>query len=235
MEKNSHSDLYEVVKLIEEKSKNEKMNLNEIRKRLNSQIRIRIVQKDEMIAYQVKPAPYVYYVIQGSYFHYRISKQGQNNFLSVENAPQWMGIDKVVDGEHANDTGDKALQECIVLDIKADYFEKCIKTDGEFAHYIIKNLLQKMAKISCKSDRILFNSTKEHLMFYILEYWDRNAKSSEVCRVDVKNEYIAEEIGISTRTLYRTLNILKSEDLITVKKGCIVVNSSQIERIRKSF
>lgn len=235
MGKNNYFDLYEIVKLVEEKSRKGKLDIEEIKQKLNSHIRIRVVPKDEVIAYTAKPAPYVYFIIKGSYFHYRISKHGKNNFLSVENAPQWIGIDKVLDAEHANVTGDKVLQECIVLDIKADYFEKCIDADGKFAHYIIKNLLQKMAKISCKSDRLLFNNAKEHLMFYILEYWDRNQKESGNCKVDVKNEYIAEEIGISTRTLYRTLNMLKDENLIVVKKGTIVVNDSQIEQIRNFF
>lgn len=233
MEKNNCSDLYNIVKQVEENNKKGNLNVDKIKKNLNDHMRIRIVPKDQMISYSVKPAPYVYYVMQGSYFHYRVSKQGKNNFLSAENAPQWMGIDKVIDSECANITGDKALKECVVLDIKADYFEKCIESDGKFARYIIENLLQKMAKISLRSDRLLFSNAKEHLMFYILEYWDRNNKNSDVCRVDVKNEYIAEEIGVTTRTLYRNLNILKDENLIAVKKGTIVVNSSQIEEIRK--
>lgn len=234
MEKNNYSDLYEIVKLIE-KTEKDKLDLNVIEAKLNDQIRIRHVPKDEVIACSGTPAPYTHYIIKGSYYHYRISKQGKNNFLSVEKAPQWMGIDKVLDPEHANVTGDKVLQECTVLDIKADYFEKCIKADGEFAEYIIKNLLTKMAKISCKSDRLLFNSAKEHLIFYILEYWDRYHDESEICKVDMKNEYIAEEIGISTRTLYRALNQLKDEKLIAVKKGSIVVKNSQIEKMRTYF
>lgn len=235
MRENNCSELYKIVKLVEEKTQKGNLNIDEIKKKLNGQIHIRVVSKDKVISSSVKPAPYVYYVISGSYFHYRISKQGKNNFLSVENAPQWIGIDRVMDPGHANVTGDKVLKECVVLDVNAEYFKKCIETDGKFAHYIIQNLLQKMAKISCKSDRLLFNSAKEHLMFYILEYWDRNHKQSGNCRIDVKNEYIAEEIGISTRTLYRTLNTLKDENLIVVQKGTMIVNSSQIERIRTFF
>lgn len=235
MKRNKCSDLYEIVKVIEEKSSKGKLNLEEIKKYMNDQMNIRLVPKDEVIASREKATAYVHYVISGSYFHYRISKSGKTNFLSNEKAPQWIGIDRAVDGQHANVTPDKVLKECTVLDIRNDYFERCIKEDGEFALYIIKNLLEKMAKISCKSDRVLFSNAKEHLMYYILEYWNTNHRNSEICRVDVKNEYIAEEIGVSTRTLYRVLNQLKEEEIIGVRRGDVVVNDRQIQKIKEFF
>lgn len=235
MGKTKEANLYEIVKLVEKQISKGTVNIAEIKPYLNEQINLKVVPENEAIATKEQKATYVYYVISGRYFHYRILKRGSVNFLSIENAPQWIGIDKVIDPEHANVTGDKVLKTCIVLEIRAGYFISCIEENGEFARYIIKNLLTKMAKISVKSDRLMFSDAKEHLMFYILDYWDRNHKGAGSCKIDIKNEYIAEEIGVTLRTLYRILNKLKEEGLIVVTDREKYVNSEQIDRIRHYF
>lgn len=234
-EKNNHCDLYKIVNLVEEQTQAGSLNLEEIKKHLNNQIRLRVVPRDEEIASRGGTPAYVHYVISGAYFLYRISKQGKVNFLSVEHGPQWLGIDRAIDMEYANDTGDRVLKTCTVLDIRAGYFARCMEEDGSFASCIIKNLLRKISRISSKSDRLLFSDAREHLLFYILEYWERNHRGAAICRVEMKNEYIAEEIGVSLRTVYRTLNKLKEEELIEVVHGTIQVDRQQIQRIRDLF
>ena len=45
--------------------------------------------------------------------------------------------------------------------------------------------------------------------------------------------YIADDIGVSTRTLYRALNEMKDQGLLNVVRGNIVVTSVQIQIIRR--
>ena len=45
---------------------------------------------------------------------------------------------------------------------------------------------------------------------------------------------IATDVGVSVRTLYRAINRLKEENLITVQKGGVMIfTSEQLEEIRK--
>ncbi|MEG1858187.1 MAG: Crp/Fnr family transcriptional regulator, partial [Pseudoflavonifractor sp.] len=52
-------------------------------------------------------------------------------------------------------------------------------------------------------------------------------------RIETKNALIADTVGINVRTLYRALNQLKSEGLLSVVKGCIVVTGTQLQEIKK--
>lgn len=150
------------------------------------------------------------------------------NYLSNECAPQWLDIGNVIAAQYANETEDKTLEECIVLDIRADYFIQCVKESGEFATKIIENLLIKMALISRESDRRLLADARERMLLYILQSWKTEQHEMNFCVIDEKNEAIADAIGISIRSLYRILNQLKSEGLIEVKKRKIYVNAGQI-------
>ena len=234
---NQCSDLFKIVKIVEEQSSKNLpcFNLELIKSYLNKNMYIRRVKKDGSIAYNSDRVEYVQYVIFGTYFTYRIAENGKRNLLSTVNKPQWVGLDKALDAEHANITESKVLTECIVLDIRVSYLKKCLEDDNEFTMYIIKNLLTKMSRISAKTNRMVFNDAKENLAFYILEYWNTNYRNSDFCEIKIENFYIAEEIGITIRTLYRAINELKKEGMLNVRNGNILVSGQQIQTIREKY
>ncbi len=51
----------------------------------------------------------------------------------------------------------------------------------------------------------------------------------------MKNADLADEVGISQRSLYRIQNAWKNEGLISVKNGNIVVTAGQIRRLQEIF
>ena len=48
----------------------------------------------------------------------------------------------------------------------------------------------------------------------------------------MKTDYIAAELGVNVRTIYRTKKVLEDEGLITLEKGKIFVKQEQIEQIK---
>lgn len=233
MVKNTDSNLYQIVKIAERQKKDGKFDSEEIQQYLNDKMRLRVITCSKTISIAADKKKYVHYILRGMYFHYRIAPNGKLHILSKKKAPDWIGMDKAFVPQEANETEDHALTECVVLDIREDYLRECIQEDGAFALYIVKELLIKMSKISRKSDLFVFNNARERLLLYILEYWELYSKKSNTCRFVLKNSYIADELGITTRTLYRELDKLKNEGMIVMKKGDITVTGEQIVRIRE--
>lgn len=231
MKDKEYSKLMEIVKVAEELNSKDEFDLGEIRNLMNNQMCIRVISRNKRIFRSDQRAEYVYLVIRGSFFNYRISEGGRMHILGRGKAPEWLGIDRAVNLDHVNCTENRTLEECVVLEIKTAWFLEVIQNNGEFALYIIRNILNKMTDISGKSDRLLFHDAREHLIFYILKYWNENRHGKEICRITMKNEIIAEEMGISVRTLYRVQCALKEEGLIDVKKGDIVVTLAQIHKM----
>lgn len=123
------------------------------------------------------------------------------------------------------------MDECIVLCISQNYFLECLKQNGDFAVEIVRNLSLKLQSSSLRSDRLLFSSSQEQVLYYIWQYWSEHQTSQNALLISEKNEYISDEIGISTRTFYRTLKKLKEQNTISIKKGCIYVTKEQINII----
>lgn len=225
------SDLYEIIRITNESEWKKDSDLSKIKKYINDQMQIRIIKPGGTICCQDTVAKYVFYVISGKYIHYRNSKAGKRNLVALNKGPEWIGIDRTLDMENANLTENLVLDECVVVDIKSEYFIQCIKERGDIALYIIKNLLGKMSSASSRADYMLFNDVRTRTLIWLNEYWNSNHTGGGECVISLKNEYIAEAIGISVRTLYRVLKDLKEENLITTKKGNIVINNSQIQQI----
>ena len=216
MVKNKCSDLYYLVKVINEQNQKGVFNLNEIKPLLNNDMSIKRVPKNEIIHPGEIDVDYACYIIRGSFFKYRTEKKGGINFLSKEKAPAWSCLDKILDPER-------------------DYIIRCLEENSRFVLGMLKDMLTLTSTMSMKSDRLLFNDAKEHLLFYILEYWNRTNQGKKRCRIEMKNDYIAAELGVNVRTIYRTKKVLEDEGLITLEKGKIFVKQEQIGQIKSKL
>lgn len=233
MGENIYSDLYKIVRIAEEGKG--QADLKEVGRLLNGQMRLRTVPKGEPIFYIEDGKSLVYFVIRGSYINYRVSRDGKMNILGRSKAPVWSGVDRAVNASNINFTENKTLEECVVLEIKTAYFLEAIEHDGRFGLYMIKNILDKMTDISEKSDRLLFYDANELFAYFIVKFWKEHHNAAGDCTIEMKNADLAEEVGISARSLYRILNAWKKEKLISVKKGNIAVSSGQIDRLKERF
>lgn len=229
------NDLYEIINITNQKEWRKDYNLDVIRKKLNKHMQIRIIKKGGKISHQSLKEDYIHYVIKGKYYHYRDSNEGRRNLLSLNEGPEWIGMDRTLNMEYANFTEDSALEECIVIDIEKEYFINCIYENGDISMYLIKNLLKKMSLTSSRTDYMLLSNTKSQILFWLKEYYDYNHKDEEKFVINLKNNYIAENIGISIRTFYRNLNDLKQEGFISSEKGKIVISKAQIIKIKKNI
>ncbi len=228
-------DLCEIVRITNEEEWKTKPDLDKILSYINEDMKIRTIEPGGRICCQDTVGKCVYYVITGRYFHYRDSKDGKRNLITLNRGPEWLGMDRALDMENANITEDLVMEECIVIDINVEYFKKCVREGGELALYIIKNLLGKMSSTSRRGDYMLFSDARMQTLFWLNKYWNYRGIQTGECVVNIKNEYIADAIGISARTLYRVLNGLKDEELISTRKGNIVISDSQIHKIRDSL
>lgn len=226
------NDLFKIIYITREEKWKIDPDLKLIKEYLNEHMQIRVVKEGEKIHQYDKTQKYIHYVIVGKYFHYRELKIGKRNLIALNEAPEWIGMDRVLDKENANITEDYVTEECIVIDIEKEYFVECLKNNGEISLYIIKNLLKKMSLTSNRAESMLINDAKLQFLSWLNDYWKNNNKGEEKLIIRLKNDYIMDNIGISTRTFYRILKELKEEGLIATEKGNIVINNLQIEKIK---
>lgn len=227
--------LYKILSIVNTKEWRRDPKLSEIKKLLNESIKIRVVKKGEKIHNYNREENQIHYVILGKYFNYRELKIGKRNLVSLNEAPEWIGIDRILCPEYANITEDTVIEECTVIDIEKEYFIECLREEGDLSIYIIKNLLKKMSIASNRAEYMLINDAKAQFLYWIIDYWENYNKNNNELVIELKNEYIADNIGISVRTLYRVLKELREKGFLSNKKGNIVINKYQINKIKENL
>lgn len=231
MDEKLRNHLYQIVKIVEGHNQQKKIDVSLIKPYLNDYIKIREVPKGAFITREEETIKKVYYIISGSYDMTRLSENGKMKVQAKKRAPQFIGIDKAVDRTIKGDFTSVALETCIILEIGQDYFVDCVKENGDLAIIVIKNISEKLVNASLEIDRLIFKDSREQLMYYIYQYWNEYHTGSGICRINEKNSYTADNVGMSIRTFYRALGALKEGGFITVNKGYIEVDENQIDKI----
>ena len=230
MKENAKDNLYQIVKFVESQDMEKEIDIKMIVPYLNKYMKIREIPKNHYITREQEMLNKVYYIICGAYDMTRLSEKGKMKVQAQRRAPQFIGIDKAIDKNMKGNFTSIALEKCTVLEIDQKYFVECIKENGDLAIKLIKNISEKLVNASLEIDRLVFNTPKEQLMHYIYQYWKESPAKHSICRIEEKNSYTADNVGISIRTFYRVLDILKKEKLVCIHKGCIEVDEKQIKK-----
>ena len=156
--------------------------------------------------------------------------------LAAVNAPFFIGITQLVSNDKEYYSQIIAAKNCLLLYIDCSYFLKGIREDGEAALIVIRDLAKVVERNHTRMDRMVFLKASNNLMAYIESKWNE----SEICRRDrqltirERHGVIAADLSVSVRTLYRSINSLKDEGLLTVQKGgALMVNEAQMEEMKR--
>lgn len=176
------------------------------------------------------PAVNCYFIYQGEYQETNYSAAGQKNVLAVRRAPQFIGIVPLLDRLPHYGNNMEALTDVKAVEIDNTFFERELEADGQLGLLMLRNLAAKVIEASQKLQQRSFWGARENFLLYL--YRQYSIAGGQVPFVLTKsNRCVAEELGISERTVYRVINDLRDEGLVQVKNGNIVLSESAVSSI----
>lgn len=107
-------------------------------------------------------------------------------------------------------------------------FLKAIEKDITLLMLCVRNLAGKMFQTSINSGRYIYINGLDKLKRYLVAYYERYSTTKNVAmKIDKTYQQMATEIGISVKTVSRSIRTLKENGLISIRKGKIVLSSEQ--------
>lgn len=203
---------------------------------LNSYITLRTVEKGEDIIGFMDKLRSINLVVSGKAYFIRVSSRGDMNMIAATSAPMFIGITQLFSSDKAFYSQILAAERCQILDIDCKFFLEELRKDGEAALVVLDSMSKIIERNHARMERMMFLSSTDNLMAYICRKWLENGELSDKNKplyIKERHGVIATDIGVSVRTLYRAINKLKEEKLITVLKGGVMVfTPEQLEEIR---
>jgi len=125
----------------------------------------------------------------------------------------------------------EAITDGAALRVSKEDFLEWFNKDIEFSRILAKILAKKFYPTISRNGAVFMNSAMYSLAGFIIKSVKDNINQGKVGFITTKRQHIADELGISLRTVYRLIKELKEDNLIQVIKGKIYVTKDQYEKL----
>lgn len=195
---------------------------------------VRVIAPGEIIHQKNYTLDYFAFVCSGE--HRVINEFENGNIYMIEkNEPiNFIGEVTILADEEKTPVTLEAITECILLQIPRKDFEQWIKEDINLLTLIAKKVAWKLYRSSSKNGSKLFYPPSFILLEYIIQYAENNPSTYTIV-IPLTREQLYEELGISIKTINRTIKKLKESNLINIVKGKISISEEQLKLAKREL
>lgn len=138
---------------------------------------------------------------------------------------------EVLTGTYINAATLVAAEDTTVLKFPLRMFENELKRNIDFLYYVSSGIAVKMYFSSCIRGQNLFKKGIHKVVLYLIHNYETDEMESDLVKIKKDRGVIASEIGISIKTLNRSIEQLKKERFITIDRGKITVSGEQFQKL----
>lgn len=188
------------------------------------------LQKRMLLYSEGKRPKFLYYLKSGKIKTFRLHPDGKEYVTNLYGKGDYVGHMALLENSNYDDTAE-VLEESEVAAIPKEDFLKAIFSDMNIAGKFIK-LITREAKD--KEDRLLhlaYDSLRKRVAKALTDIHQKFSSEQAVSdHIQIPREDIARYVGTATESLIRTLSEFKSEKLIEIVDGKIMV--LQLEKLK---
>ena len=155
-----------------------------------------------------------------------------NVYLIEQNqAIDFIGEVTALAGERKTSVTIEAITNCIIIQMSLKDFYKWIEADNNFLLMISKGVASKLYTSSYTKGVELFYPAIHLLVDFLIDYSGKDINKKDKAIVLLTRQQISEKLGVTVKTVNRTIKRLKDEDMISVSKGKINVCKGQYKKL----
>ena len=175
---------------------------------------------------------YLYYILKGKVKTYKTHEDGKDLVMDLYNEGDFFGYVSLLEGTVHKENAETIEETELVLIPKRD-FEDLINsnpaTAKKFIGLLAKNLVEKEKQLLGIAYNTLRKKVADALVSMHKKY---HTNKNEPYLIDISRDDLATIAGTATESLIRTLSDFKSENLIDIRSGKVVItNDKKLENL----
>jgi CRP-like cAMP-binding protein len=174
-----------------------------------------------MLYQEGKRPRFLYYVISGKVKSFRTHEDGKEYITDLFSPNDFIGYTALIEDHNYTDSA-SVLGDADIMQIPRDEFLNMIYSDINIATKFIRIITQNVKE---KEDRMLnlaYSSLRKRIAKALVDIHDKFHKTGGET-IGFSRDDIAQYVGTATESLIRTLSDFKSEKLIDIKNGKIII------------
>lgn len=186
------------------------------------------LSKGETVFYKGDVTTHAYFIIKGCLTIQNPHTNGEVYLISKLNEGAFMCDLEIISGKRINTTTLTASTDCILLKFKANTFLKALKNDNQFLFLVSQKMAEKMYQESYRLGDDLYKSGLDKLKLFLIKSFQESTNKSKIT-IHKNRDIISKEIGISIKTVNRSVTTLKKQEKINIQGGKIHLDEKQYQ------
>jgi DNA-binding response OmpR family regulator len=184
--------------------------------------------KKRQVIYKEGSHPhYLYYIVKGKVKTYKTHEDGKDLVIDLFNEGDFLGYVALLEGTSYKENAE-SMEETELALIPMKDFEELVNSNPAIAKKFIgllaKNLVEKEKQLLGIAYNTLRKKVAEALISLLKKY---HTNKKDPYLIDISRDDLATIAGTATESLIRTLSDFKSENLIDIKSGKVVISDSR--------
>jgi CRP/FNR family transcriptional regulator, cyclic AMP receptor protein len=189
--------------------------------------------KKRQVIYKEGSHPhYLYYIVSGKVKTYKTHEDGKDLVMDLYNKGDFFGYTTLLEGEAYKETAETMEETELALIPKKD-FEELINSNPAIAKKLIALLARNVAAKEQQLLGIAYNTLRKKVAGALISMQKKyHTNKTEPYQVDISRDDLATIAGTATESLIRTLSDFRSEQLIDIKNGKVIIaNEKKLENL----
>lgn len=170
--------------------------------------------------------------------HRVINEIENGNIFMIEKneALSFIGEVTLLAGYDQSSVTIETITECVVMFMTIQQFYTWIERDIDLLRLLATGISRKLYSASYSRGERQYYSVRYIVLKYLVEYCQTRLQSGEVSavRLEKTREEISEELGLTTKTLNRTIKQLKDNNLLSIDKGKLLLTTRHLDRMKRA-
>jgi CRP/FNR family transcriptional regulator, cyclic AMP receptor protein len=180
-------------------------------------------KKKQMVYTQGHRPNYLLFVVKGKVKSFRANDDGKELITAIHKAGDFIGYSALLEETPYADNAEAMEEAEIMLIPKMDFYN-LLNKDAQVAKRFIKLLSHNLVEREEALLNLAYNSLRKRVANGLIHVYSKfkNAPGDKP-KLEIPREDLAQVVGTATESLIRTLSDFKTEKLIEVKEGKIII------------
>ena len=178
--------------------------------------------KKSSVYQEGKRPRFLFHVVKGKIKAFKTNEDGKEYITDLFTGGDFIGYPAIIEDRNYDDSA-VVLENAEVMQIPKEDFLQMIYTDisiaGKFIRLITQNVKEKEERLL----NLAYSSLRKRVARALVEIQQKLNPGDAKKQLEISRDDIAHYIGTATESLIRTLSDFKSEKLIEIREGKIII------------
>jgi DNA-binding response OmpR family regulator len=183
-------------------------------------------ERKQVLYHENKKPRFLFYLVKGKVKCFRTNSDGKEYITNLYNEGDFLGYTALLENSNYDDSA-VVIDNAEIMAIPKDDFLHMLYNDigiaSKFIHIISKNVKEKEERLL----GLAYNSLRKRVATGLVEISEKFNLKEQTMPIEISREEIAQYVGTATESLIRTLSDFKTEKLIDIKNGKVIVNNTE--------